>query len=188
MSAEATLGRVIASLGKAGIPSMLTGSLAAAIHGHPRATQDIDIVIEATAEQLHALADAFEGEDIFFDIDSALDARARRSMTNLLDNATGWKVDLIFRKSRAFSRSEFGRRVATAVDGIPLHVASVEDLVLAKLEWARLGESTRQIEDVVHLLERQPSLDAYYIEQWLDDLCVRSQWREACRLAGRVID
>ena len=77
---------------------------------------------------------------------------------------------------------------ATAIDGIPLHVASVEDLVLAKLEWAKLGESTRQLEDVARLLESQPSLDAVYIECWLDELGVRTQWREACRLAGRVID
>ena len=151
MKAEATLARVMAALGRAGIPSMLTGSLAAAIHGHPRATQNIDIVIEATAEQLHDLAAALEGDDIFFDLGSTLDACARQSMTNLLDNATGWKVDLIFQKSRAFSRSEFGRRVATAIDGIPLHVASIEDLVLAKLEWAKAGESARQIEDVAHL-------------------------------------
>lgn len=184
MSAHATLGRVIAALGVAGIPSMLTGSLAAAVHGHPRATQDIDLVVEATAQQLRALATSLEGEDVFFDLDHAIDACARHSMTNLLDNQTGWKVDLIFRKARPFSESEFGRRVLTTVDGLPLHVASPEDLILAKLEWAKLGESMRQVEDVAHLLKSQSSLDIAYMNRWIDELGVRRQWDEARRLAG----
>ena len=188
MSAEATLVRVVGALGRAGIPSMLTGSLAAAIHGYPRATQDIDVVIEATEAQLQALAVSLADEDVFFDLESAVDACARRSMTNILDNATGWKVDLIFRKARPFSISEFGRRIATTIDDIALDVATPEDLILAKLEWAKLGGSTRQVEDAAHLVKVQPDLDVAHIERWLDELGVREQWQDACRLAGRAID
>lgn len=36
-----------------------------------------------------------------------------------------------------------------------MSVASVEDVIVSKLEWARLGESARQIEDVRALLRIQ---------------------------------
>jgi hypothetical protein len=32
--------------------------------------------------------------------------------------------------------------------GVAIHVATAEDTVLAKLEWAKLGESERQLADV----------------------------------------
>ena len=44
--------RIRAALEAAEIPHMLTGSFAGSIHGAPRATQDIDIVIAPTREQL----------------------------------------------------------------------------------------------------------------------------------------
>jgi hypothetical protein len=48
-----TLGALLAAIGErlaaAGIPYMVTGSVASSFHGEPRATRDIDIVIEAQA-------------------------------------------------------------------------------------------------------------------------------------------
>ena len=37
------------------MPYMLSGSMASAIHGEPRATQDIDIVIQPTITTMEAL-------------------------------------------------------------------------------------------------------------------------------------
>jgi hypothetical protein len=33
-------------------------------------------------------------------------------MFNVIDHATGWKIDFMFRRNRAFSREEFERRSA----------------------------------------------------------------------------
>jgi hypothetical protein len=46
--------RLVAMLDAAGMPHMLTGSFASAFHGTPRATQDIDFVIDATRVALDA--------------------------------------------------------------------------------------------------------------------------------------
>jgi hypothetical protein len=43
MSSTDVLRRIIAALGQAGIPHMLTGSFASSLHGLTRATQDIDL-------------------------------------------------------------------------------------------------------------------------------------------------
>ena len=61
--------------------------------------------------------------------------------------------------------------------GIDLLVATAEDTVLAKLEWAKRGESERQLRDVRGILDvKGESLDRAYIERWLDDLGVRELW------------
>ena len=45
MKVEDVLARIVGALSAAGIPSMLTGSLASSYYGVPRSTQDVDIVI-----------------------------------------------------------------------------------------------------------------------------------------------
>jgi hypothetical protein len=58
-----------------------------------------------------------------------------------------------------------------------LSIATAEDTLLAKLEWARLGHSDLQIRDIVGIMEVQNSvLDRAYIEIWLDYLEVRELW------------
>ncbi len=49
MGAGDFLRRLTAALDTANMPYMLTGSLASALHGEPRATQDIDLVVELGA-------------------------------------------------------------------------------------------------------------------------------------------
>jgi len=81
----------------------------------------------------------------------------RESMFNVIDLRTGWKIDLIIRKSRAFSREEFGRRQRLSLQGISFSVASAEDVILSKLEWSKLSQSQRQIEDAAGILKIQRS-------------------------------
>lgn len=45
MNQEDFLGRLVAKLEDAGIPYMISGSLGSTLHGEPRATNDIDLVI-----------------------------------------------------------------------------------------------------------------------------------------------
>jgi hypothetical protein len=58
-------------------------------------------------------------------------------------------------------------------------VASVEDSILSKLEWARLSQSERQLEDVAGMLRLQSNLDTAYIERWAAQLGILAQWAAA---------
>jgi hypothetical protein len=49
------LRRIALCLSEADVPFMLTGSLAAAFYGTPRATQDIDLVVNPSRPQLDRL-------------------------------------------------------------------------------------------------------------------------------------
>jgi hypothetical protein len=171
------LDRIVRALDAAAVPHMLAGSYASGMHGMPRSTQDIDIVIDPTFDSLEKFLHALKGDDVYFDPDVAREEFKRRSQFNVVDNATFWKADLIFRKARSFSQSELDRRIRATVLGVNVFVASAEDTVLAKLEWAKLGESERQLRDVRGILDVKGALlDTAYIERWLDDLGVRDLW------------
>jgi hypothetical protein len=168
---------------------MLTGSFAGAYHGTPRATQDIDLVIAATPAQIRALVRALSANGYYVDEAAALEALQLESQFNAIDPATGWKIDFIIRKSRPFSETEFGRRREAQVEGLTLSITTVEDLILAKLEWARLGESDRQIEDVAALIRvRRGEVDLSYVGHWVESLGIGVQWERAVRLAGTGSD
>ncbi len=189
MTPAALFRRLVTRLDTAGIPYMLTGSFASAFHGRPRATQDIDLVIAPTPERLRQFLRTLPAAEFYADEAAALEALQHESQFNLLDLATGWKVDLICRKSREFSQVEFGRRVAASVEGEPLWVASLEDVILAKLEWAKLGGSLRQLEDVAGLLVvRGPEVDRAYLQRWVAALGVAAEWRAARDLATGMLE
>ena len=131
MSAQDVFRRITAALDQANIAYMLSGSFASAYYGAPRSTQDIDLVIAATPAQLRAFAQGLPSNEYYVDLDAALQAHERQSMFNVIDLATGWKIDLIFRKARAFSAEEFRRRQQVKLEDTPLFLASPEDAVLS---------------------------------------------------------
>jgi hypothetical protein len=173
------LRRLVDALDDAKIPFMIAGSFASTAHGLPRATQDLDIVIDPPGpDALDALLARFPPDDYYVDSDAAHDALRRRAMFNVIDNATGWKLDLIVRKNRPFSREEFRRRQPLTLLDVPVFVASPEDTVIAKLEWSHGGGgSERQRRDVVGILETMADrIDTGYIEKWVLDLGVEEEW------------
>ena len=176
------LGRVAQLLEAAGIPFMVAGSFASTAHGLPRSTQDLDLVIDPpSAAALEALLSSIPADQYYFDADAARDALRRRSMFNVIDLGSGWKVDLILRKNRAFSRNEFARRMSMTVLGVPVFVASPEDTIVAKLEWSKLaGGSQRQRRDVAGIVVTiGAALDRPYLDRWVRDLDLADEWEAA---------
>jgi hypothetical protein len=109
----------------------------------------------------------------------------RQSLFNVIDQATGWKIDLIIRKSRAYSQEELERRQRVNLHGVSLFMTTAEDAVISKLEWAKLGQSRRQIEDAAAILRaRWGALDHSYLTKWIDVLDMRKEWDDARQVAG----
>ncbi|MBZ5656951.1 MAG: hypothetical protein LAO56_16930 [Acidobacteriia bacterium] len=159
--------------------------MASAYYGAPRSTQDIDVVIAATPVQLRRLVQLLPSDEYYVDLDAALEAHKRQTMFNVVDLVTGWKIDFIICKSRAFSEEEFRRRARFVFQGIPLFVASAEDVIISKLEWAKLAQSVRQVEDVAAILRmRWDSLDHNYLVKWILELGLATEWNDARSAAG----
>lgn len=69
-------------------------------------------------------------------------------------------------------------------EGLQLFITSAEDLILSKLEWAKIGRSHRQLEDVAGILKiRMGNLDLAYIEHWTKELNLNRELEAARRIA-----
>ena len=168
---------LVESMEELGIGYMLTGSLASSFHGDPRATQDIDLVIDGERRALDALGARLRESGFYADAEAIKHASEVRGVFNAIDPSSGWKVDFILLKDRPFSRSEFDGRVSAEVAGLSLSLVRPDDMVVAKLEWAKLGESDRQLRDVLGILMVQgPALDRVRIERWVEELALEPQW------------
>jgi len=164
---------------------MVVGSFASNLFGDSRGTQDIDIVVSASDKQVRALLDAFPKTQYYFDLNAALEACRHKSMFNILDMERGWKIDIIFQKPGAYHEQAFRRRSPAQIDGVEIVALTPEDVVLSKLLWAKMGDSLLQIKDVAGVLKvQQHTLDTPYIEKWVAELGLVSQWTEAQRQAG----
>jgi len=168
---------VVGLLDEAGVPYMLTGSLAAAYYASPRATQDVDVVIEVDDPSLERLVEGMLLEGYYVDVGAAREALRSRGQFNAIDPESGWKVDLIVRKNRPFSEVEFRRRRSVELFGVEVSLTSLEDLAIAKLEWSKLDDSELQRRDVLLLLERAGDrLDRAYVEEWVAELGLDGEW------------
>ncbi len=72
---------------------------------------------EVTLAGLRGLAILLPAPEFYMHEGAALEAYDREGQFNVVDLATGWKADLIMRRSRAFSRIEFDRRTVVELEG-----------------------------------------------------------------------
>jgi hypothetical protein len=185
LSVRAILERLRDALVAADIPYFVTGSLASSAHGVPRSTNDIDIVISPTRQQLEKLLEQFPASEFATDRDDAFDALVRRSLFNIVDYASLWKIDFIIRQYTPFDASRFARREIVEIAGAPIYTASSEDILITKLWWAKLGESEKQIADVAGIIQVQGErLDTEYVDRWVAVLELDRQWQAARERVG----
>ena len=182
MSLTVFLRRVIEILDEADVAYMLTGSLASAYYAIPRATQDLDVVIATGKAGVEELVQGLQQAGWYVDQQAALEAHRTRGQFNAIDPSSGWKADFIIQKDRPFSKVEFERRERVSLLDLEVSIASLEDILIAKLEWSQLSDSALQRRDVLQLLERAwERLDREYVERWVVELDLNSEWRSALR-------
>ena len=153
------------------------GSLASSLYGVMRSTLDVDIVADMRPEHIQPLVAALTKE-FYADNEMMRDAIHHQSSFNLIHYETAFKVDIFIRKSRAFDQLQLERRRTSVIATDPeqsVYVTSPEDVILAKLEWYRMGGefSDRQWRDILGVLKtREGELDLDYLRKWANELKV----------------
>jgi predicted nucleotidyltransferase len=167
-------------LAAAGIPYMITGSIAANFYAVPRMTRDIDIVVELSEGDIGKFILAFE-KDHYLEPKTVREAVKNKRMFNIIHDQYVIKVDFIVRKDTQYRRREFSRKKKISVDGQDLYVVAPEDLILSKLEWAKDSNSEVQLKDVQNLLLSVKRLDRRYLARWAKQLGLDSLYRRVTR-------
>lgn len=169
---------VAGRLERANIAYMLTGSLAMNFYAVPRMTRDIDIVVELAVADVDRVLKLFS-PDYYVSRPAVSEAVGRRSMFNIIHQASVIKVDCIVRKDAPYRVLEFQRRQRGTVEGCDLWLVSKEDLILSKLYWARDSRSEMQLGDVRRLLAT--GYDGAYLHHWASALEVAPLLEECQR-------
>lgn len=170
--------QIASRLTSAGIPYMMTGSMAMAVYATPRMTRDIDIVIECGPEHVDTLVRLFE-TDCYIAADAVLEATQTQGMFNVIHNDWIIKADFIVRKDHPYRSVEFERRREIDVDGTTIVVVAPEDLILSKLDWARETGSELQERDVRAILAGVEDLDWDHLETWATRLGLSNMLEQA---------
>jgi hypothetical protein len=180
---------VIDALDALGVPYLIGGSLASAVHGVLRATLDTDLVADLRLEHAEPLARALGGT-FYVDAESIREAVLHQRSFNVIHLETMFKVDVFVVKKRPFHHSQMERRTAQVIATDPdrtAYVATAEDTILAKLEWYRMGGdvSEQQWRDVLGVMKVQADrLDLAYLRQWAAQLNISDLLERAIKEAG----
>jgi hypothetical protein len=188
--ALAAMTPVIAEFERLGIDYYVGGSIASSLCGIGRSTLDVDLVADLPENKVDALVQSLRAM-YYIDANMIREAIHRRSCFNLIHLKTSYKVDVFVLKSRKFDIQCMARRLADTLydedKSYQVFLSSPEDILLAKLEWYRLGDeiSDRQWSDILGVMKvQQDALDRDYIEKWAEELGVGDLLAKALQEAG----
>jgi len=176
---------MLETLESAGVEYLIGGAIAEWAWGEPRATQDLDLVINLPIEAVVRFSKELEKRNMLVPADIILDAivedRADIPL-NAIHMYSGLKADLyLMRDGDALRQSAFQRRVLIDY-GPPIgkvYVHSPEDLILYKLMYLGLSGQPKHARDIAAILRaKKDQLDFGYIEEWVAQLGLGSVWKE----------
>lgn len=159
---------VVMTLEAVEIPYVIVGSVAAASWGVIRATRDLDLAMTIGGASPDELVGSLGSTGLYLPREAAIAALRTSGSFNVLDPATGSKVDIfVCRPDDRFEQMRLARRVRLAVLGIDAWVTSAEDLVLAKL-WRRAETGSEvQWRDCVEIAMIN-DLDVAHMRTWAE--------------------
>jgi hypothetical protein len=160
---------VIERLDGAGIGYFVTGSEAMAIHGLAyRATNDIDLVIRLDSADYEArLRPAFEPAYLV----NELIRIGHRWLGAVIHVTAVGKADFVIRDPDPWGESAFARRVQIDDPALGfVWVSSLEDLLIAKLEFADGDRAGLQARDCRRIVASRPRLDLAYVRAQVSGL------------------
>ena len=165
-------------LNQAEFPYMISGSIAANYYTVPRMTRDIDIVIELKAIDIDKFIKLFQNDFYLDDKEMIKREVLQQGMFNLIHNQYVIKIDFIVRKESEFQDVVFSRRKKVFIENAPMWFILPEDLILAKLQWAKDSHSELQLKDVKNLLATVKDIDRVYIKKWVKKLDLSQLYNE----------
>lgn len=174
MSQEDILRRVFALLDELRVEYMLTGSFASNVYGRVRSTFDADIVVAIQGSRMKRFSQAL-GEEFYVDAETIDEAREQGGQFNAIHRPSGLKIDFYLPRN-AHDREALRRRKTFDLFGRGVFVISPEDLILAKLSWAKQGGSARQLEDAQGIYEVQRrEIDQDYLRSKAAELALNDE-------------
>jgi len=176
---------ILEALKASKVDYMIGGAIAEWAWGEPRATQDLDIVINLPIKSIRKFSKELEKRDMLVPADIILDTIAEDRADiplNAIHMYSGLKADMyLMRAGDALRQSAFRRRIL--IDYGPtigkVYVHSAEDLILYKLMYLGISGQPKHARDITAILKaNRDKIDFEYIQEWVMQLGLGSTWEE----------
>jgi len=164
---EQLLKEISSLLEKAHIPYMITGALSVIFYGRPRASHDIDFVIEAKKKNVKNITKALSqlSDEFLLDLQDIKNAIEENFHSfNILHLPTMLKLDFWLLKDEPFDRARFKRRKTMKILGQTMTFASPEDTILIKLLWYKDSNLEKHLIDAAFVYQRVSDENGH--QQW----------------------
>ena len=183
---QAELLKIITSfLKKNRIPYMITGAWSAIFYGRPRASHDVDFVVELHQKDVKRAIGIFKKlpQTFFMQPDAILEAIGQQSMFNIIHLPTMLKFDFWILSDDQFDKSRFKRRIKVKILNQLMEMASAEDTIIQKLRWYKMGKIEKHLVDAAFVYKVQKdSLDTNYLADWVKKLGLGRYFQRLARI------
>lgn len=161
MSVE-LLDKVTFALENKNISYLVIGGQAVLVHGRARLTNDIDIIIKATLNDVVTVKEICENLGLTY-LDKNIESFVKKTMVMpVYDENSKFRVDIIFAFSD-FELNAIERAIKVNIKNRDIKFASLEDLIVFKIFAGRAED----ISDVEKLILINKTYDRGYILKWL---------------------
>ena len=148
---------------------LVVGSVAAMHFGEPRATIDIDLVVDAPPESAGRIASAFDEDRYYVPPVAVIERELRRSggAFNIVDTETGLKADCYTPGKDELGRYQFDYAVAGMLGETPVSFAPPAAIIAMKLRYHAMSGQDKHLRDIRAMLATSPELiDMGFLEHW----------------------
>lgn len=168
---EELLKKITALLSEKKIPYMITGSVGVIFYGRPRASHDIDFVIDTNQNDIKKITETLLSLTPEFIVDEQAIAEAifkNHHGFNVLHLPTMLKLDFWLLKDNLFDIERFKRRKTIRLFDQDMQFASPEDTILQKFLWYQDSKIEKHLIDAAFVYQvQQANLDMLYLQKWV---------------------
>ena len=166
-----------------GLKYMVTGAVASIIYGEPRLTNDIDLVIDLTPAEVKPLLSSFPPENFYCPPSEVILAEVSREQDghfNLIHHETGFKADIYAAGQDKLNHWGLNNRKQIKIEGDELWLASIEYVILRKLEYYKEGGSEKHLRDISGILTISPDqIDFNEFNKKIKHRMLEKEWASA---------
>lgn len=155
------------------IPYMITGAWSVIFYGRPRASHDIDFVVELYESDIDRVLSAIDTLPLEFSVqkDMVQEGIKGKNLFQIIHRPTLLKIDVWLLTDDYYDQSRFKRKKVVNIFGTRVMISSAEDAVLQKLRWYKEAKIEKHIVDAAFVYQiQEKTLDIKYLESWAKKL------------------
>lgn len=162
---------------------MVTGATASIIYGEPRLTNDIDLVVDLLPGEVEGFSNSFPIDEFYSPPPEVIHAeigRAMRGHFNLIHHETGFKADIYTAGKDPLNHWGLQNRQPFQIDDDELWLASIEYVILRKLEYYQEGGSEKHLRDISGILALSSNqIDFKVLDEKITERQLEREWTAA---------